>query len=294
MNDLISVIIPVYNVEKYLEDCINSVIEQSYKNLEIILIDDGSTDSSGVLCDQYAVKDSRIRVIHKKNGGQSTARNVGLEMASGEWITFVDSDDVVHSDMISVLRETVGSYRLAMCLRNDFIDVIPESQLAGKTQVIDRYEILEKMYSDNQYIVVWGKLYHKSLWHETRFREGIIYEDEDLLPELIFTAEKTVCVDAKMYFYRIRPDSTMTARFSQKRLDIIGVCQRRIELFTQWELEDLRKKAVKDYYLHLKRLEKQTAVPGFEQEHILVAEKMSQWQEYGVRFTLYERLRLRI
>lgn len=292
MNDLISVIIPVYNVEKYLADCVDSVRKQSYKNLEIILVNDGSTDSCGELCDQYALADSRIHVIHQKNGGQSAARNAGLNQASGEWIIFVDSDDVIHQDMIKALRDVVGTHYFAMCLREEFTDLAPSNgEITGKTEIVDRRKALEKMFNDNQFIVVWGKIYHKSLWNEKRFREGIIYEDEDLLPELIFAADEMVCLYDRLYYYRIRPESTMTAGFSKKRLDIIGVCQRRIALFAQWDLQDLREKAVKDYYQHLKRLEKQTAIAGFEQEHILIKEKLRQWKEYGVRFNLYERLR---
>lgn len=162
MNDLISVIIPVYNVEEYISECIESVIAQSYNNLEIILVNDGSTDSSGESCDRYAAKDSRIRVIHKENGGQSSARNAGLEVASGEWIVFVDSDDVVHKELITMLRRAVDDQRLAMCLRDDFVDSLPPSEIVEKTELVDRCEVLNRIYTDNQYIVVWGKIYHMS------------------------------------------------------------------------------------------------------------------------------------
>lgn len=294
MKDLVSVIIPVYNVKEYLAACLESVLAQSYTELEIILIDDGSTDGSGDICRQYAQKDGRVVVVHRENGGQSAARNMGLDIAKGQWIAFVDSDDLVHPDLIQALLHSVTDCDMAMCRRLDFTDTPPEGTVSGQTVVLGYEEILEKMFGDNQYIVVWGKIYRKSLFETFRFREGIIYEDEDALPVLIHAAKRVACLDAWLYYYRIRPGSTMTGSFSRKRLDVIEVCQRRIDLFGQWGLKKLRTRAVKDYYFHLKRLQQQTQEAGLEAEHSLVEEKLAQWKQYGVRFSLYERLRQRL
>ena len=294
MKDLVSVIIPVYNVKEYLAACLESVLAQSYRELEIILIDDGSTDGSGDICEQYAQKDARVQVIHRANGGQSAARKMGLDIAKGQWIGFVDSDDLVHPELIRQLLQSAYGHDMAMCRRLDFTDTPPEGTVGGQAVLLGYEEILKKMYTDNQYIVVWGKIYRKSLFQTFRFREGIIYEDEDAVPVLIHGAKQVACLDARLYYYRIRPGSIMTGSFSRKRLDIIGVCQRRIALFDQWGLKKLRKTAVKDYYLHLKRLQQQTREAGLEDAHALVTEKLTQWKEYGVRFSLYERLRQRL
>lgn len=291
MKELVSVIIPVYNVQDYLQTCLDSVCNQTYTNMEIILVDDGSTDNSGRMCDRYATEDTRIRVIHKTNGGQSSARNLGIDIAQGQWLTFVDSDDLVAPDLIERLIQVVDDADMAMCDRQKFTDMPNVAAQPGVVEQYDNLSFLNKIYDAPRFIAIWGKLYKRSLFQEFRFSEGIIYEDEDALPQLIYASKKIVYLQEEKYFYRVRPGSTMNSSFSKKQLDIIEVCQRRIELFTQWQIEDLRTKAVKDYYYHLKRLEKQTSAVGMEQEHSYILGKMKQWPAYGVRFGLFERLR---
>lgn len=293
MKDLISVIIPVYNVQDYLPACLECVCAQTYENLEIILVDDGATDGSGAICDTWAQKDPRIRVIHKANGGLSTARNAGINIARGRWITFVDSDDLIAWDMVEGLQRVIGEADIAMCDRQKFTDAPVPAQDSG----LERYsglDFLNKIYEAPRFIAAWGKLYKRELFQRLRFREGILHEDEDLLPQLIYEAKEIVYLRQEKYFYRVRPSSIMTSEFNKKRLDIIGVCKRRIDLFTQWGLTELRKKAVKDYYQHLKNLERQTAGTGWEEEHRLVQNELAQWPDYGVRFSLLEKLRQRI
>lgn len=294
MKELISVIIPVYNVQDYLRSCVDSIRNQTYTNLEIILVDDGSTDDSGVICEQYAEKDNRIRVLHKPNGGQSSARNMGIDRAEGRWLTFVDSDDLVAPDMIEKMHHVIGNGDIVMCDRLKFTETpVPD----GKSRGITRHgniEFLQKIYDAPRFIAIWGKLYRRELFENFRFAEGIIYEDEDALPQLIYAAQEIVYLQEAKYYYRVRPESTMTSGFGKKRLDIIVVCRRRIDLFTQWGLMDLRKKAVKDYYHHLKRLEQQTADAQWGAERALVQRELEQWPKYGVRFSLYERLRQHI
>ncbi len=291
MNGLISVIVPVYNVKDYLCLCLDGLLEQTYEDLEIILVDDGSTDGSGEICEQYAQKDDRIRVLHKPNGGQSSARNMGIDIARGKWLTFVDSDDLVAPDMIEKLYAAIGDGDIAMCDRQKFVDAPVQSSQPGVVTRYSNMEFLPKIFEAPRFIAIWGKLYRREVFQTFRFAEGIIYEDEDALPQLIYAAREIAYLQEEKYFYRVRPESTMTSGFSKKRLDIIEVSRRRIDLFTQWGLTDLRKKAVKDYYHHLKRLEQQTAGVQWEAEHTLVQNELAQWPKYGVRFSLYERLR---
>lgn len=294
MKDLISVIIPVYNVQEYLPACLDCVCGQTYQNLEIILVDDGATDQSGAICDDYAKKDPRVKVIHKANGGQSSARNMGIDVAQGKWLTFVDSDDLVAPDLVEALLHAIDDCDIAMCDRQKFTQMPAPQAAAGTITRYDKKEMLRKIYDAPKYIAIWGKLYRRELFERFRFVEGIIYEDEDALPQLFYASRKIACLQAEKYYYRVRPDSTMTAAFSKKRMDIICVCKRRIELFTQWGLKDLRKKAVKDYYYHLKNLERQTQGEAWAQEHTMIQNELAQWPKYGVRFSLLEKLKQRI
>lgn len=291
MSDLISVIIPVYNVKDYLQACIDSVRSQTYTNLEIILVDDGSTDESGAMCDRYATEDGRVRVIHKTNGGQSSARNMGIDAASGKWLTFVDSDDLIAPDMVESLFTAIGDCDIVMCDRQKFTDVFTMEEKNGEAVQYSNLEFLNKIYEAPKFIAIWGKLYKCELFREFRFREGIIYEDEDALPQLIYAARRITHLQEEKYYYRVRPGSTMHSTFSKKQLDVIGVCEHRIELFSRWGLEQLRRQAVKDYYSHLKRLKRQTKQQGMAVEHALVTQKLREWKDYGVRLSLPEILR---
>lgn len=177
MNDLISVIVPVYNVEKYLQRCIQSLINQSYKMLEIILIDDGSTDKSGIICDYFAEHDPRIKVHHKENGGQGSARNIGLNNAKGKYITFVDSDDYVDEDYIEFLRDFIKQDNLdiACCncqLINENGDIKRINRCGlGKKYYTPIEAIKSTWYGEEFNIAPWGKLYRSVLWDNIRFKE---------------------------------------------------------------------------------------------------------------------------
>ena len=183
MQSLVSMIVPVYNTEKYIERCVESIINQTHQNLDIILVDDGSTDGSSEKCDYYAKKDQRIRVIHKKNGGQSSARNAGLDICKGAYISFVDSDDWIEPDMYSTLLRELERYgaSLAVCGRYDAYEGSKEKSV-GKTfekdGIFRSYDILPQMtlgvISD---FSVCDKLHRRDLWENTRFPECQIYED---------------------------------------------------------------------------------------------------------------------
>lgn len=212
---LISVIIPVYNIESYIDACIKSVVNQSYDNLEILLIDDGSADKSGTLCDAWKRKDGRIKVIHKENGGLSSARNVGLEVSKGDYISFVDGDDIISEEYISYLYNIISSdeeYDIAICsayniyldskfLNNDDAYMLEDSVLLPD-EVID-------LYYEGKSIVLSScfKLYKKDIWKDLRFEKGRIHEDAYAFPYIFQKAHKIVLTHEKLYYYMHRNGS---------------------------------------------------------------------------------------
>lgn len=215
---LISIIIPVYKVERYLKRCVDSVVSQSYRNIEIILVDDGSPDNCGKICDEYAKADSRIKVIHKENGGQSSARNSGLDLSNGEYIGFVDSDDYIDSEMYETL--------LKLSLEHN-ADIVECECRAGKSENFSVYgkndhtveiysnlEAIEKFYFGEQIngltSMVWDKLYKRHLFDKVRFYDGYnIREDANITPKLFYHSDKIIKYNYNMYNYCIEsPDSS--------------------------------------------------------------------------------------
>ncbi len=227
---LISVIIPVYNVEKYLEECVNSVLTQTYKNIEIIFVDDGSTDSSGQICDNFAKEYSNITVFHKENGGQSTARNMGLEKAQGKYIYFLDSDDIIVPDALEKLC-AVAEENFADVVFFDaesFIDEKPDAEMKQTYLRTHKYptqngiKAFEQMQELNEYhCVVWGMLLRKEFLLENaiKFIPGIYYEDMAYTYELLCRAGTVSQCPEVLYKRRYRENSTMTSRKSKKYFD---------------------------------------------------------------------------
>ena len=234
VNDLISVIVPVYNVEQYLDRCVRSIVGQTYKNLEIILVDDGSTDSSGRLCDKWAQKDSRIKVIHKSNGGLSDARNAGMATATGEYIAFVDSDDWVEIGMFRSLYKAMinTDSDIASCgAKRVWPDGIREQDLCAvnKDSVLDREGAMKALITaDGLVQTVWNKLYRKMVIDDILFPVGVIHEDEFWSWKVLSKANRVVTVKESYYNYLQRDNSIMGAGFSEKRVQL--VIQAKIEL----------------------------------------------------------------
>lgn len=237
----ISVIVPIYKVEQYLEECVDSLIEQTYKNIEIILVDDGSPDNCGAICDRYAEQDDRIQVIHKKNGGLSDARNAGLDIASGEYVLFIDSDDYVSVDMVEELYGAIKKQNadISVCYfqrvyvgnRKDKITEIDEPK-----ECYSPKELLSQLYTTNNSpiaFVAWNKVYKKTLFSENgiRYPEGKYHEDTFTTYQLLYYAMKIAVVRKPLYFYRIRNDSIMTEGFSEKRLDNLEAMQQEMEFY---------------------------------------------------------------
>lgn len=220
---MISVIIPVYNVETYVKECIESVIQQTYKDLEVIIIDDGSTDNSGKICDQYAELDRRIMVIHQKNQGVSAARNKGLDIAKGDYIVFVDSDDYIENDMIERLYKALleSSSDLVICnYKEIYEDIKVENEKKGplKNEILLSYEAIEKLFESGSwyYVVPWNKIYRKELWNQIRFPKGYIHEDEAVIHRIFERCNKIIILEDQLCYYRQHNNSIVHSNTMQK------------------------------------------------------------------------------
>lgn len=249
MRYVVSVIVPIYNVEQYLTHCIKTILQQSYKNLEIILVDDGSPDNCGKMCDGFATKDNRIKVIHKQNGGLSDARNAGIDIATGNYITFIDSDDYVMPDMIESLMNIIDKENadIAQCnfirSENDFIgEQQHESSQSEKFTVYfdDRMSAYLKDKKINT--VAWGKIYKRSLFNGIKFPVGRLHEDVFTTYKLIHEAGSVAVTDYVGYVYRINENSITTSNFFPKKLDSVYGEIERAE-FIKKNYPDLRKQA---------------------------------------------------
>lgn len=239
-----SIIVPVYNVENYLQRCIDSICKQTYSCLEIILIDDGSPDQCGNICDKNSLLDDRILVIHKENGGLSSARNAGLDIASGKYIAFVDADDTIHPRFIEILVGLCEQYEcdIAQC---DFLTVANESlklPLNSQQPLIfysGKQAVSEMCIGrdDVKFSVAWNKIYKKTLFKEIRYPLGMIHEDEFVSYQIIWKAKKMVITNQYLYYYLQRTGSIMGSKYSVKRLDGLIAYRERLDFLKQKKLE---------------------------------------------------------
>lgn len=227
---MISVIVPIYNTKQYLEKCINSIRVQTYKDLEILLIDDGSTDGSSEMCDFYAGEDERIRVIHKTNGGLSSARNRGIDEAHGDFIGFVDSDDDIESEMFEILYQLITQYNtdISAC-RSNFLQGYEDRKSAvderyPEVEVISTKEACKKLLlktgcSD----AIWDKLFRASLFDDIRMIEGMIYEDQEVVIRLFAKANTIALSNKRLHNYYRRPGSKSITqgKITEKRHDLL-------------------------------------------------------------------------
>lgn len=234
----ISVIVPIYKCEEYLETCVYSILNQTFTNFEIILVDDGSPDNSGKICDNLAQKHNKITVLHQKNQGQAAARNNGVKIARGEWLHFIDSDDVIHPQMLETLYFAAleNNVKLTMCSAIQG-ENIPDAFNCKKDV---RWGTLE-MTEDNilnlcktqryYYWVVWGKLIHKSIYEKHPLAEGRIYEDNAVVCKWLHETGKIAILDEKLYFYYTNTSSTTKKAFTENQLDILWAFREQIEFF---------------------------------------------------------------
>ena len=238
---LISVIVPVYKVEKYLPACVDSILSQTFSDFELILVDDGSSDDCGAMCDGYAREDSRIHVIHQENGGLSAARNAGLDVAKGEYVTFVDSDDVIAPDCLQVFTEVadetdadivVGSY-IEFSDDSGLKDVWAQLETQKSYQIETRYNACEALYLGKAEMPInaWGKLYKTGVIGSQRFPVGRIHEDQAFVPRIIYAASGIAILDRAVYGYRHNEDGITHSTFSNRRYDDIWAINQCIAFF---------------------------------------------------------------
>lgn len=239
----VSVIVPVYKVESYLRTCIDSILNQTFRDFELILIDDGSPDNCGTICDEYAAKDDRIIVIHQENGGVSAARNVGIDWvfanSESQWITFVDSDDALEKSCLEQLfvhaKETDADITVTggQTFVQDHELVNTPSNIVSVRTATGRQCAEEVFNRDNFFFnYPWGKLYRKHLFADHRYPTGKIYEDLWLVPRLLYTAEKVTILRSWLYCYRQRSDSIVHQTYSVKCFDEVEDCDENIRWFS--------------------------------------------------------------
>jgi glycosyltransferase involved in cell wall biosynthesis len=244
MDDLISIIVPVYNVQKYLRTCLDSIRKQTYTNIEVILVDDGSTDGSQKTCDEYTHIDERFICIHKKNGGLSDARNEGIKLAGGRYGMLVDSDDYIHRDSVKILYQNIinseadlaiGNYRRVKFEEKVELENNPDNKPVEYTTEEALKELCELEYNYftanhiQQFTSAWNKLYRMDVLKKVPFPVGKVFEDVATAHAFIHACKKVVYTDAILYFYLIREGSI--SRVAVKNTDMISAFENRIEYF---------------------------------------------------------------
>lgn len=232
---LVSIIVPIYNVEKFLERCVNSILAQTFQNFELILVDDGSPDHCPEMCDMYSMKDSRIKVIHKKNGGLSEARNAGLDIAQGQYYFFVDSDDMIAPNALQLLVKYAKGNSSDVIISKSFIcffdkidvDIAKEQ---GEPKIMSAECALEEMFCKNTRWEAWGTLFAAETWGDLRFKPGIWYEDLELIPEVISRAKQVSLIDVSVYYYYKREGSIMDESKTRIKIDLLEACKKCVSL----------------------------------------------------------------
>ena len=238
---LISVIVPVYKVEKYLDQCVESVVNQTYRNLEIILVDDGSPDRSPEMCDAWAKKDSRIKVVHKKNGGLGDARNAGVAIARGDYFGFIDSDDWCEPDMYQELLDSCVRFDAPVSVCNVFINwecgwPTEQTVFAKEKSAIERDEVLRRFFSDRLTAWAWNKLYHRDLAGILTYpKQG--YEDIPVARELFIKVSSIAFTGKSLYHYRQRQGSIVNSTVNLSQYIFIEELRKNVELAREWNFE---------------------------------------------------------
>ncbi len=232
MDELISVIIPIYKVEKYLDNCVKSVVEQTYRNLDIILVDDGSTDTCPEICDRWAEEDNRIRVIHKKNGGLSDARNSGINIAKGKYFVFVDSDDYISIDYIEEMYKKMKADVDIVC--TGYARVTDSGDILKKSHVINgtftRNEAMAELVENGVITTTaWGKIYRAELFSDLRFDCGKYHEDMYIMHKILHRARKVSVIEKGVYYYRVNNQSITGVKFTSKHQDAVYSQLERLE-----------------------------------------------------------------
>ena len=225
---LVSIIVPVYNVEKYICQCIDSILNQTYENLEVILVDDGSPDNCGKICDEYAQFDKRVRVIHKENGGLSSARNAGLDAAKGDYIAFIDSDDYIAADMFATMLDIAikDNADMVKCGFKEFDDksIITKKVGFDKQEVLENDEtgsaLMDLYFGSVLYKIACNAIYVRDMAIKVRFPEGLVNEDNYSAGMYLFYAKRIVCINKEFYFYRNNQNGLSKTGRKKRLLDV--------------------------------------------------------------------------
>lgn len=302
--DLISVIVPIYNVDKYLNVCLDSIISQSYTNLEIILVDDGSKDNCSKICDEYASKDKRIKVIHKENGGLSSARNAGLDICKGEYIAFVDSDDCVLPDFIKQLHDLIIKHNveLSFCdyYRGKTVSEIIDNDTTNEIMELDNEQFQEYLILKNY---TWNKMYHKSLFENIRFPVGKAFEDIFIMYKIASKVDKTCGTTKKLYLYRINENSISGSFLKDNRKDYYEGAEQRLAFFKETNNKLFTKQLI-EYLINLRTIQLEGLTKNIDNDITKLAKEkyQSYLKEYkqeidkyaskSTRFKLYSFLRV--
>ncbi len=282
----ISIIVPIYNVECYLTKCLDSIIEQSFCDYELILVDDGSTDTSGQIADDYAAKDTRVSVIHKQNGGLSDARNTGLEKANGEYICFIDSDDWIEKtylqELLYIAEQNEADISICRYVKNNG-DISISQPLQAEETIETGIDAINNLYGCRygEYVVAWNKMYKNELFEEVRYPVGMIHEDEAVFGELFCRAKTVVRTDRILYNYRVNnSESIMSQSYSLKRLDILKAIEMRMDTFERYGLRQYYEKDSFKYLykilLNVIEIENLNA----NQKNIIKDLKKKYWKKY--------------
>lgn len=248
--DKVSLIVPVYNVKNYLERCVKSIINQTEKDIEIILVDDGSTDGSSLICDELAERDNRITVFHKANGGLSSARNCGIERAKGKYLCFIDSDDIISPYFVEHLLTLIEKYNCDIAVgRYEFFtekEPVFSNEEKG-VEIVEGKNALDKLFGKSYVTatVAWNKLYKKELFNDIKYPEGLINEDEATAYRLFYITNRVAFSENIIYGYYMRADSITKSPFSKRNFDFLKIAWERCEFFKE-------KNEEKYYYLFLK------------------------------------------
>lgn len=250
----ISVIVPVYNVGKYLARCVESILAQTFTDFELILVDDGSTDNSPILCDHYAEKDSRVRVIHQKNAGVSAARNAGINASCSDWICFVDSDDLIHHQFLSELFSAICKNKVAisMCNATEATEVPKEfyNKKDCEFTAVNINELnLEKMllHGGHRCFTVWGKLINRKIIAHEMFEEGRIFEDNAVVINWLTKAERIADTQQALYFYTVNPSGITKSGMKYDKPDRLWAIEENVKLFSQLGYNSLMKRFCIEY-----------------------------------------------
>lgn len=248
----ISVIVPVYKVEPFLHRCVDSILGQSYEDLELILVDDGSPDRCGAICEEYAQKDPRVVVIHQENGGLSAARNAGIDWAfahsDSQWLFFVDSDDFIHSESLQRLLEAATGF-------GTDISIGGYAETSGELPSIKNEYFIPELWKTRDFfiqkninaIVAWGKLYRKDLFQQIRYPAGKIHEDEYTTYKILFAREQAAVIGAPLYGYYVNYEGITKRSWTPKRLDVLGAFTERIDFFKKRNDKEMKNISIRTY-----------------------------------------------